>query len=67
MPSTTLPAPEIKIGSRLPVTFSLPRNCPVKCELVHKWPKKIWENLGKFREEELSRLAGHSGAIGLNN
>ncbi len=40
MPSTTLPAPEIKIGSRLPVTLSLPRICPAKCEPVHKWRGK---------------------------
>jgi len=35
-----LPAPEIKIGYRLPVNYTMPRICPGKCELVHKRHQK---------------------------
>src|SRR5438132_2312800 len=35
MPPTTLPAPEIKIGLRLPVNCTLPRILAGKCEPVH--------------------------------
>src|SRR5689334_1296284 len=35
MPSTTLPAPEIEIGSRLPVNRRMPRIHPTRCEPVH--------------------------------
>jgi hypothetical protein len=35
MPPTTLPAPEIEIGSRLPVNYILPRFGGGKCEPVH--------------------------------
>jgi hypothetical protein len=44
MPSTTLPAPEIEIGSRLPVAFTLPRICSVKCDPVHKLNTKIYDS-----------------------
>jgi hypothetical protein len=36
MPPTTLPAPEIEIGSRLPVHWNMPRFFTVECEAVHK-------------------------------
>ena len=41
MPSTTLPAPEIEIGSRLPVHTKMPRIRIEDCELVHKAPEKL--------------------------
>jgi hypothetical protein len=44
MPSTTLPAPEIEIGSRLPVAFSLPRICSFKCDPFHKLNTKIYDS-----------------------
>ena len=40
IPSTTLPAPDIEIGSRHPVNLSLPRNRAAMCEAVHNWRKK---------------------------
>jgi hypothetical protein len=41
MPSTTLPAPEIKIGLRLPVNYTLPRILARKCEPVHILCRKM--------------------------
>jgi len=36
----TLPAPEIKIGYRLPVNYTMPRISAGKCEPVHKRHQK---------------------------
>jgi hypothetical protein len=41
MPPTTLPAPEIEIGSRLPVSLIITRNRAGRCEPVHNGPGKI--------------------------
>src|SRR5579871_460614 len=41
MPPTTLPAPEIEIGSRLPVRWNMPRDFTDECELVHIWCEKL--------------------------
>ena len=55
IPSTALPAPEIKIGSRLPVNYSMPRNRTGICEPVHKVLKKI---LGEVAPSIPAVLAG---------
>jgi hypothetical protein len=47
MPLTTLPAPEIEIGSRLPVNYSMPRFCKEKCDPVHKWSGKLQQDAEK--------------------
>ncbi|WP_161853838.1 hypothetical protein [Bradyrhizobium sp. CCBAU 051011] len=39
IPSTTLPAPDIEIGSRHPVNFRMPAIHPAMCEPVHKVEK----------------------------
>jgi hypothetical protein len=41
IPSTTLPAPDIEIGSRHPVNFRMPGIFAVMCEPVHKGGKKF--------------------------
>src|SRR4051812_2778528 len=41
IPSTTLPAPDIEIGSRHPVNFRMPRILTEMCEPVHKGRKKL--------------------------
>jgi hypothetical protein len=41
IPSTTLPAPDIKIGSRHPVNFTMPGILAGMCEPVHKGGKKL--------------------------
>jgi hypothetical protein len=41
IPSTTLPAPDIEIGSRHPVNFRMPGILTGKCEPVHKGGKKL--------------------------
>jgi hypothetical protein len=41
MPSTTLPAPEIEIGFRLPVYRIITRIRPDKCEPVHNRKRKL--------------------------
>src|SRR5882757_5897374 len=43
IPSTTLPAPDIEIGSRHPVNCSMTRNRTGICEPVHKRRRKIAE------------------------
>jgi hypothetical protein len=40
MPPTTLPSPDIEIGSRHPVNYMLPRNRMGVCEPVHNRMKK---------------------------
>src|ERR1700692_4962277 len=50
---TALPAPDIKIGSRRPVKYILPRFFTGKCDPVHKRRKKVaaepWGRLGRAR------------------
>jgi hypothetical protein len=41
IPSTTLPAPDIEIGSRHPVNFRMPGIPAGMCEPVHKGGKKL--------------------------
>src|SRR3954467_8486679 len=41
IPSTTLPAPDIEIGSRHPVNFRMPGSLTGMCEPVHKGGKKL--------------------------
>jgi hypothetical protein len=41
MPLTTLPAPEIEIGSRLPVYCIMTRIRTQKCDPVHNWSGKL--------------------------
>jgi hypothetical protein len=41
IPSTTLPAPDIEIGSRHPVNFRMPGILTGMCEPVHKGGKKL--------------------------
>jgi hypothetical protein len=41
MPPTTLPAPDIEIGSRHPVNNTLPWIRAGKCEAVHTWYEKM--------------------------
>jgi hypothetical protein len=41
IPSTTLPAPDIEIGSRHPVNFRMPGIFTGMCEPVHKGGKKL--------------------------
>jgi hypothetical protein len=41
IPSTTLPAPDIEIGSRHPVNFRMPGILAGMCEPVHKGRKKL--------------------------
>jgi hemolysin activation/secretion protein len=41
IPSTTLPAPDIEIGSRHPVNFRMPGILAGMCEPVHKGGKKL--------------------------
>jgi hypothetical protein len=43
IPSTTLPAPDIEIGSRHPVNFRMPGIPAGMCEPVHKGGKKVAE------------------------
>ena len=43
IPSTTLPAPDIEIGSRHPVDLRMPANRTGICEPVHTW----WTKLAK--------------------
>jgi hypothetical protein len=41
MPLTTLPAPEIEIGSRLPVFLIVTRIRMEKCDPIHNWSGKL--------------------------
>jgi hypothetical protein len=45
IPSTTLPAPDIEIGSRHPVNFSMTANPACMCEPVHKGGKKLRQGM----------------------
>jgi hypothetical protein len=53
IPSTTLPAPDIEIGSRHPVNFRMPGICAGMCEPVHKGGKKLQQ--GVPRRWKISR------------
>jgi hypothetical protein len=45
IPSTTLPAPDIEIGSRHPVNFRMPGILTGMCEPVHKGGKKLRQRI----------------------
>jgi len=45
IPSTTLPAPDIEIGSRHPVNYTMPGILAGMCEPVHKGGKKLREGV----------------------
>jgi hypothetical protein len=57
MPSTTLPAPEIEIGSRLPDGRSMHGIPSGSCEPVHI-------SQSKWRQSRESRAAGLTGLMG---
>src|SRR5215831_3179321 len=50
MPPATLPAPEIEIGSRLPVASRVSRIRAGDCEAVHIAPKKLWSGQAGSRQ-----------------
>jgi hypothetical protein len=49
IPPTTLPAPDIEIGSRHPVNYTLPRLRSGKCDPFHNRREKVAD--GSFWEE----------------
>jgi hypothetical protein len=66
IPSTTLPAPDIEIGSRHPVSRSMPRIVKGKCEPDHILPRKLTEVFSlarnvSFRWETAGSGAGRPG------
>ncbi|WP_156434731.1 hypothetical protein [Bradyrhizobium lablabi] len=61
IPSTTLPAPDIEIGSRHPVNFRMPGIHPVMCEPVHKVEKSCGNacrNLWKISHRKAGAIRG---------
>src|SRR5438046_8209546 len=56
IPSTTLPAPDIEIGSRHPVNFRMPGILTGMCEPVHKGGKKLRGAVQTDQPRALPRL-----------
>src|SRR6185295_1217059 len=64
IPSTTLPAPDIKIGSRHPVNFRMPGILTGMCEPVHKGGKKLREGEPQGGKYPVARPHGASARSG---
>jgi hypothetical protein len=59
IPPTTLPAPDIEIGSRHPVNYTLPRLRAGKCDPFHNRREKVAD--GSFWEEGWLHGERHDG------